>query len=139
MLRQQKKQICVIYCIILILTVTVFSMGDMESTRMKRGLEQSKSVLSEIQTATINEVRILPIESALRTIFETQNLKIVQTEKTADIWILVVPFLFTLSGFIYDTRIWWVKTSILVPGFQWYRRLAYIHKKDGKKLLTSCI
>lgn len=139
MLQQQKKQICVIYCIILILAATVFGMGDMESARMERRLEQNKSVLREIQTTTINEVGILSTGSVLRTVLETQNLKTVQSERTVDIWILVLPFLFTLSGFVYDARIWWVKTSTLVPGAQWYRRLAYIHKKDGKKLLTSCI
>ena len=137
MLRQQKKQICVIYCIILILTATVFGMGDIESARMERGLDQNKSVLREIQTAAINEMGLLPTGSAFRTGFEIQNLKTIQSEKSIDIWILVLPFLFTLSGFVYDTRVWWVKISTLMPGSQWYRRLAYIHKKDGKKLLTS--
>lgn len=137
MLRQQKKQICVIYCIILILTATVFGMGDIESARMERGLDQNKSVLREIQTAAINEMGLLPTGSAFRMGFEIQNLKTIQSEKSIDIWILVLPFLFTLSGFVYDTRVWWVKISTLMPGSQWYRRLAYIHKKDGKKLLTS--
>lgn len=139
MLRQQKKQICVIYCIILILTATVFGMGDMESARMEQSLKQSKSVFREIQTAAINEVGILPTGNVLRTVFETQNLKTVQSKKTVDLWILFLPFLFTLSGSVCDTRIWWMKSSTLIQGSQWYRRLAYIHKKDGKKLLTSYI
>ena len=125
MLQQQKKQICVIYCIILILAATVFGIGDIESSRMERGLEQNKSVL--------------PTGSVLRTVFETQSPKSFQSEKTVDLWILVLPFLFTLSGFICDTRKWWVKIGTLVHASQWYRRLEYIHKKDGKKLLTSYI
>ena len=139
MLQQQKKQICVIYCIILILAVTVFGIGDIESSRMERGLEQNKSVLREVRTTSINEIGILPIGSVLRTVFETQSLKSFQSEKTVDLWILVLPFLFTLSGFVCDTRKWWVKIGTLVHASQWYRRLEYIHKKDGKKLLTSYI
>ena len=124
MLQQQKKQICVIYCIILILAATVFGIGDIESSRMERGLEQNKSVLREVRTTSINE---------------TQSLKSFQSEKTVDLWILVLPFLFTLSGFVCDTRKWWVKIGTLVHASQWYRRLEYIHKKDGKKLQTSYI
>ena len=131
MLQQQKKQICVIYCIILILAATVFGIGDIESSRMERGLEQNKSVLREVRTTSINEIGILPTGSVLRTVFES--------EKTVDLWILVLPFLFTLSGFVCDTRKWWVKIGTLVHASQWYRRLEYIHKKDGKKLLTSYI
>ena len=131
MLQQQKKQICVIYCIILILAATVFGIGDIESSRMERGLEQNKSVLREVRTTSINEIGILPTGSVLRTVF--------QSEKTVDLWILVLPFLFTLSGFVCDTRKWWVKIGTLVHASQWYRRLEYIHKKDGKKLLTSYI
>ncbi len=37
MLQQQKKQICVIYCIILILAATVLGIGDIESSRMGSG------------------------------------------------------------------------------------------------------
>ena len=139
MLQQQKKQICVIYCIILILAATVLGIGDIERSRMERGLEQNKSVLREVRTTSINEIGILPTGSVLRTVFETQNLKSFQSEKTVDLWILVLPFLFTLSGFVCDTRKWWVKIGTLVHASQWYRRLEYIHKKDGKKLLTSYI
>lgn len=114
MLQQQKKQICVIYCIILILAATVFGIGDIESSRMERGLEQNKSVLREVRTTSINEIGILPTGSVLRTVFETQSLKSFQSEKTVDLWILVLPFLFTLSGFICDTRKWWVKIGTLV-------------------------
>ena len=74
MLQQQKKQICVIYCIILILAATVFGIGDIESSRMERGLEQNKSVLREVRTTSINEIGILPTGSVLRTVFETQSL-----------------------------------------------------------------
>lgn len=139
MLQQQKKQICVIYCIILILAATVFGIGDIESSGMERELEQNKSVLREVRTTSINEIGILPTGSILRTVFETQSLKSFQSEKTVDLWILVLPFLFTLSGFVCDTRKWWVKIGTLVHASQWYRRLEYIHKKDGKKLLTSYI
>lgn len=74
MLQQQKKQIYVIYCIILILAATVFGIGDIESSRMERGLEQNKSVLREVRTTSINEIGILPTGSVLRTVFETQSL-----------------------------------------------------------------
>ena len=95
--------------------------------------------ISEVRTTSINEIGILPTGSVLRTVFETQSLKSFQSEKTVDLWILVLPFLFTLSGFVCDTRKWWVKIGTLVHASQWYRRLEYIHKKDGKKLLTSYI
>lgn len=135
MLQQQKKQICVIYCIILILAATVFGIGDIESSRMERGLEQNKSVLREVRTTSINEIGILPTGSVLRTVFEMQSLKSFQSEKTVDLWILVLPF----SGITNEPGKWWVKIGTLVHASQWYRRLEYIHKKDGKKLLTSYI
>lgn len=75
-----------------------FGIGDIESSRMERGLEQNKSVLREVRTTSINEIGILPTGSVLRTVFEMQSLKSFQSEKTVDLWILVYHFCLPYPG-----------------------------------------